>query len=261
AATTVTTPVPTVRAKGIVFHEQKQSHIPTVSSSKDKGKGKMIEPKVPIEKKDHMKMDEKLQAREREEFSKVKKERLLVELIEKRKKRFAALRAQEKRNKSPIKAQMRGQMEIKKVNDFIDMDSEAQKSSGKEAQESSSKRIAKSLEYDIFQKQKVDENVEPVINDTEELKKCMEIVLDDGDKVLIEATLISSRTLTIIDYKIHKEGKKNYFKIIRADDKFKKEKPVDDMDNLMFRTLKTMFEHHVEDTIWTYQQGLVKVKN
>nr|GEX36593.1 hypothetical protein [Tanacetum cinerariifolium] len=83
------------------------------------------------------------------------------------------------------------------------------------------------------------------------------------------------------------EGKKTYFKIIRADgnshvyqtfekmfksfnkeylevlwaivkDRFKKEKPVDDMDNILFRTLKTMFEHHVEDTIWKYQQGLAK---
>nr|GEY48175.1 hypothetical protein [Tanacetum cinerariifolium] len=149
---------------------------------------------------------------------------------------------------------------------------------------------AESLESDISNKQKVDENVELVIDDTKELKKYMEIVLDDGDEVLIEATLIFSRSPTIIDYKIHKEGKKNYFKIIRADgnsqvyhtfekmfknfnredvevlwaivkDGFKKEKLVDSMDNLMFRTLKTMFEHHVEDTIWTYQQGLAKVKN
>nr|GEV57261.1 hypothetical protein [Tanacetum cinerariifolium] len=44
-------------------------------------------------------------------------------------------------------------------------------------------------------------------------------------------------------------------------DRFKKEKPVDDIDNILFRTLKTMFEHHVEDTIWKYQQGLAKVKN
>nr|GEX68122.1 hypothetical protein [Tanacetum cinerariifolium] len=43
--------------------------------------------------------------------------------------------------------------------------------------------------------QEVDENVEPVIDDSEELKKCMEIVPDDGDE----------------------EGKKTYFKIIRAD--------------------------------------------
>nr|GEW90988.1 putative ribonuclease H-like domain-containing protein [Tanacetum cinerariifolium] len=66
----VTTAVPTPRAKGIVFYEQKQSQIPNVSSSKDKGKAKMIEPKVPLKKKDHMRIDEKyarkLQAEEQE---------------------------------------------------------------------------------------------------------------------------------------------------------------------------------------------------
>nr|GEU31753.1 hypothetical protein [Tanacetum cinerariifolium] len=206
-------------------------------------------------------------SKRKKEVSKVQKARLLVELIEKRKKHFVALRAQEKRNKTPPKAQMKGQIctylrnmggykhsylkgrsyyeikklfdrEMKKVNHFIAMDSEAQKSCGKESQES-------------------------VIDDTEELKKYMEIVPDDEDEVLIEATPISSRSPTIIDYKIYKEEKENYFMIIRDDakDKFKKEKPVEDMDNLLFRTLKTMFEHHVEGTIWTHQQGLAKVKN
>nr|GFA04122.1 hypothetical protein [Tanacetum cinerariifolium] len=141
------------------------------------------------------------------------------------------------------------------------MDSEAQKSSRKEAQKSSTKRTAESLESDVSKKQKVDENVEPDIDATEELKKCMKIVPDEEDEVLIKATPISSRSPTIINYKIHNEGKKNYFKIIRADvkDRFKKEKPVEDMDNLLLRTLKTMFEHHVKDTIWTYQQGLAKI--
>nr|GEW81777.1 hypothetical protein [Tanacetum cinerariifolium] len=62
------TTVPTLRAKGIVFHEQKQSQIPIVSSSKDKDKAKMIEPGVPIKKKDQMRIDEeyarKLEAEE-----------------------------------------------------------------------------------------------------------------------------------------------------------------------------------------------------
>nr|GEW56265.1 hypothetical protein [Tanacetum cinerariifolium] len=31
--------------------------------------------------------------------------------------------------------------------------------------------------------------------------------------------------------------------------RFKKKKPIDDIDNLLFQTLKTMFEHHVEDNI------------
>nr|GEV56704.1 hypothetical protein [Tanacetum cinerariifolium] len=282
AVTTVITVVPTPRAKGIVFHKQKQSKIPIVYSIKDKGKAKMIKPEVPIKKKDQMRIDEELQAREREEFSKVQKARVLVELIEKRKKHFAALRAQEKRNKPPTKTQMKIQMsiylkhlggykqshlkgmsfdeikklfdrEMRKVNDFIAIDSEAQ--------ESSTKRLAEHLESDISKKQKVDENVEPIIDDSKELKKYIEIVPDDGDGMLIKATPLSSRSSTIIDYKIHKKGKKTYFNIIIADvkDRFKKEKSIDDIDNLLFRSLKTMFEHHVEDNIWKYQQGLAKV--
>nr|GEZ28274.1 hypothetical protein [Tanacetum cinerariifolium] len=79
------------------------------------------------------------------------------------------------------------------------------------------KRTTEHLESDISNKQKVDKNVEPVIDDYEDLKKCIEIVPNDGDEVLIEATPISFRSPTIIAYKFHKEGKKNYFKIIRAD--------------------------------------------
>nr|GEU79101.1 hypothetical protein [Tanacetum cinerariifolium] len=58
AATIVTTAVLTPRAKGIVFHKQKQSQIPIISSSKDKGKVKMIEHEVPIKKKDQMRINE-----------------------------------------------------------------------------------------------------------------------------------------------------------------------------------------------------------
>ncbi|GJU26113.1 hypothetical protein Tco_1164734 [Tanacetum coccineum] len=47
---------------------------------------------------------ERLQAREQEELTDEEKARLFVELLEKRKKHFAALRAQEKRNKPPTKA-------------------------------------------------------------------------------------------------------------------------------------------------------------
>nr|GEW67174.1 uncharacterized mitochondrial protein AtMg00810-like [Tanacetum cinerariifolium] len=127
------------------------------------------------------------------------------------------------------------------------------------------------------------ENVEAEVadDDTVELKRCIEIVPEADDEVTIKATPISSKSPTIVDYKIYKERKKNYFKIIRADrnsqyyltfgkmfknfnredlevlrsivkERFKKTKPVDDMDNLLFQTLKTMFEHHVEDNIWKY---------
>nr|GEU67811.1 hypothetical protein [Tanacetum cinerariifolium] len=105
--------------------------------------------------------------------------------------------------------------------------------------------------------------------------------IPDDDDVTIKATPLSSKSPTIVDYKIYKEGRKSYFKIIKADGnsqnyltfrkmfknfnredlkvlwsivkaRFKKTKPVDDMDNLLFQTLKTMFEHQVEDNIWKY---------
>nr|GEU78621.1 RNA-directed DNA polymerase homolog [Tanacetum cinerariifolium] len=210
ATTTVTTVIATPRAKGIVFYEQKQSQIPTVSSLKDKDKAKIIEPEAPLKKKEQIRIDKeyarKLQAEEQE----------------------AARLSKAQQDKE-------GRIfdEIKEL-----------------------------FGREMRKKQKVDENVELVIDDSEELSKCIEIGPDDGHEVLTEATPISSRSPTIIDYKIQKEGKKTYFKIIRADvkDIFKKEKPVDGMDNILFRTLKTMFEHHVEDTIWKYQQGLAKIR-
>ncbi|GJS29535.1 hypothetical protein Tco_0490155 [Tanacetum coccineum] len=53
---------------------------------------------------------ERLQSKEREELTDEEKAKLFMELMEKRRKHFATLRAQEKRNKPPTKAQKRAQM-------------------------------------------------------------------------------------------------------------------------------------------------------
>ncbi|GKB63092.1 putative ribonuclease H-like domain-containing protein, partial [Tanacetum coccineum] len=107
---------------------------------------------------------ERLQEREQEELTNEEKVRLFIKLLEKRKKHFAALRAQEKRNKPPTKAQKKSTMltylknmagykqcqlknksfaEIQKlfdkamtrVNRFVDMDTELVKESSKKAEE------------------------------------------------------------------------------------------------------------------------------
>ncbi|GJX64299.1 retrovirus-related pol polyprotein from transposon TNT 1-94 [Tanacetum coccineum] len=130
-------------------------------------------------------------------------------------------------------------------------------------EESSSKRAGDELEQEPSKKQKVDDDKE-----TEELKQCMEIISDDGDDVTIEATPLSTKSLTIVDYKIYKEGKKSYFQIIRANGnsqmyltfgkmlknfdiqdlevlwsivkaRFKKTKPVNYMDIFLHLNLKT----------------------
>nr|GEV57955.1 PDR ABC-type transporter family protein [Tanacetum cinerariifolium] len=261
---------------------------------------------------------EQIQAQEREQLSIEETSKLLAELIKSRRKYFVAKRAEEIRNKPPTKAQQKSLMctymrnmegfkkkdfkgksfdDIKKmfdkvykrVNIFVDMNIENVEESLKKTQaevtKGSSKRAGQELKQERAKKQKLAEQEQAKVADDDiaELKRCLEIVSEDDDDVAIKATPLSSKSPTIVDYKIYREGKKSYFKIIRADgnlqncltfetmfknfnredlevlrsivkERFKKTKPVDDMKNLLFQTLKTMFEPHVEDIIWKYQQ-------
>ncbi|GJT96700.1 hypothetical protein Tco_1092218 [Tanacetum coccineum] len=221
-ATTATTTRP--KNKGVVVQEPSEFRVPQEikpSSSKDKGKGIMIEPEVPLKRKDQIALDEqiardiqakldaelleeqklarkqeeeanialieswentqammeadrllaeRLQSKEREELTDEEKAKLFMELMEKRRKHFAALRAQEKRNRPPTKAQKRTQMstylkhmggytykqlkgksfdeiqklfdkEMKRVNTFVAMGSEVQEN--KEKKEEGREETAK----------------------------------------------------------------------------------------------------------------------
>nr|GEV73498.1 hypothetical protein [Tanacetum cinerariifolium] len=70
------------------------------------------------------------------------------------------------------------------------------------AQRKQFKKSRDVLEQESAKKQKIDDDQEAA-----KLKRCLEIVLDDEDDVTIDATPLSSKSLTIIDYKIHKERK------------------------------------------------------
>ncbi|GJV62306.1 hypothetical protein Tco_1468406 [Tanacetum coccineum] len=216
AATTTTTTRP--KARGVVVQEPSEFRTPQESQPsmiKDKGKAIMIEPEVPLKRKDQVALDEdlarnlqaqleaelieeeriarkkeeeanialieswdntqammeadfelaqRLQTEEQGEITIEERSRLFVELMNKRKKHFAMLRAKEKRRKPPTKAQKRNQMstylkniggykhnqlkrksyeeiqklfdnEMRRVNTFIPMDSEEVKSK-KESKES-----------------------------------------------------------------------------------------------------------------------------
>nr|GEW24655.1 hypothetical protein [Tanacetum cinerariifolium] len=96
------------------------------------------------------------------------------------------------------------------------------------------------------------------VNESVELKRCLEIVPDDGNDVTIDATRLSSKYLTIVDYKIYKERRKIFFQIIRADGNSRMYLTFSKMlKNFDREDLETMFEHHVEDNMWMNQQGLV----
>ncbi|GJX61875.1 hypothetical protein Tco_0294775 [Tanacetum coccineum] len=168
-----------------------------------------------------------------------------------RRKHFAAKRAEEKRNRPPTKAQQRKiictylknmggkkpkdlknksfdsiqktfDKAFKRVNTFVDYRTELVEESSKKAeieleesskkaeaeiaQESSIKRAREELEQKSSKKQKVEKDKE-----SKELKQCLEIVPDNGDDLTIDATPLSIKAPTIVDYKIYQEGKKIFF--------------------------------------------------
>ncbi|GJZ35101.1 hypothetical protein Tco_0580918 [Tanacetum coccineum] len=86
------------------------------------------------------------------------------------------------------------------------MEESSKKAKAEIAKKSSSNRAGEALEQESSKKQKVEEDKE-----SKELKQCLEIIPDDGDDVTIDATPLSTKSPTIVDYKIYKEGKKSYF--------------------------------------------------
>nr|GEV60356.1 hypothetical protein [Tanacetum cinerariifolium] len=161
--------------------------------------------------------------------------------------------------------------------------------SEKELEEEASralKRKTKSSEQQAVKKQKFDEEVE-------ELKKHLQIVPNDEDDVYTEATPLALK-VPVVDYQIHTENNKPYYKVIRTDgihqlflsflnllsnfdredlemlwqivqEKFASSKPKNFSDDFLLTTLKAMFEKpDVEAHIWKNQRcihGLAKVKS
>ncbi|GJW84209.1 hypothetical protein Tco_0157354 [Tanacetum coccineum] len=94
---------------------------------------------------------------------------------------------------------------FKRVNTFEDFRTELVE--GKE------KRAGAEMVQESTKKQKVEDDKETV-----EIKKLMEIIPDE-EEVAIDAIPLVVKSPSIVDWKIHKEGRKSYYQIIRADGK------------------------------------------
>nr|GEV33037.1 hypothetical protein [Tanacetum cinerariifolium] len=148
-----------------------------------------------------------------------------------------------------------------------------------EKYQTAKKQKGNELEKENAEKQNLEEQQE-----AEELKRNLEIVPDDEDDVFVHVTPLSSKPLTIVDYKIYKKGNKEHFQIIRANrnyqmylafstmlknfdtedlevlwkivkDRFNKSQPKEVLDVFLWHTLKVMFEHFIEDSVWKLQKG------
>ncbi|GJY85283.1 hypothetical protein Tco_0499309 [Tanacetum coccineum] len=155
--------------------------------------------------------------------------------MEKRRKHFAAKRAEEKRSKPPTKAQKRKTMstylknmdgsklhqlkgksydEVEKlfdqsmarINNFVGMDSaeDAKKLKG------TSKRAGDELERKARKKQKMDDE------EIAKLQALIEITPDE-EEIPMNSIPLATKPPAIVDYGIYKEGRIRFYKITRAD--------------------------------------------
>nr|GEV25678.1 hypothetical protein [Tanacetum cinerariifolium] len=246
------------KARRIIFHDMEESTTRTTSLKsqvKDKGKVKLVEePKVLKSRKAQIVIDEKVARRIEAEWNADIKDNIdWNEVVEKVQSRQSdALRRYQALKRKPVSvAQAKKNMMIylKNMAGF------------------------KMEFFKGIKKQKLEEQ-----HEAEVFKSNLEIVPDDEDDVFMNVTPLSSKPLTIVDYKIYKEGKKEHFQIIRANgnhqmylafstmlknfnkeyldilwkivkDKFKESQPNEVLDVFLWHTLKVMFEHTVEDNV------------
>ncbi|GKA41849.1 hypothetical protein Tco_0734509 [Tanacetum coccineum] len=184
------------KAKGLVIHEEEQATTPTVSSqqpshakAQDKGKGIMIEEPVTMKKKDQISLDEELDFKQ--------------QVREEKKKRLPEKKLKEKKKLTLLYRIMYMGTELVEGNEV--------RAEGSETRvEGSSKREREELKQESSKKKILEED-----NETAELQRLIEVV-PDKEEVAIDAIALATKPPSIVDYKIHKEGKKNYYQIIRA---------------------------------------------
>nr|GEV59200.1 hypothetical protein [Tanacetum cinerariifolium] len=161
---------------------------------------------------------------QQEEFSNAKKATLFQQLLKKRRKHFATKRAEEKRNKTQAQKKkimcnflknMEGytlkKLKLKEFDEIQEMvDKEFRRVNTFEYFRSElvkvkEKRAGEELIQESTKKQKVEDYTE-----TTELKQLMKII-PDKEEVVIDAIPLAVKSLRIVDWKIHKEGKKSYY--------------------------------------------------
>nr|GEV59115.1 hypothetical protein [Tanacetum cinerariifolium] len=180
---------PKTKAKWIVFREPEVSTRTTTTISK---------PKSQVKDKDYQ-LTERLQVEEQHALNDEEKAKLFMQLLEKRRKFFAKMLDRA----------------FKRINTFvgykIELVEESFKKTEEKVTEGSSKRARAELEQKSSKKQKIDGD-----KDTTELQQSVKIIPDE-EGIAIDAITLAVKPPSIVDWKIHKEGMKTYYQIIRAD--------------------------------------------
>ncbi|GJX54425.1 putative ribonuclease H-like domain-containing protein [Tanacetum coccineum] len=162
---------------------------------------------------------QRLQAEEQEELTIEERAKLFQQLLEKRRKHFAAKRAEEKRNRPPTKAQQRS---------ITYMDTELVKGSK-------------------AKKQKVNEDKE-----IDELQSLMKVIPDE-EEVAVDVIPLATKPPSIMLRSFDREDLETLWKLVKA--KHGYTRPEEGYERVLWGDLKIMFGHHVEDLVWRNLQG------
>ncbi|GJY01591.1 hypothetical protein Tco_0359743 [Tanacetum coccineum] len=153
---------------------------------------------------------QRLQAEEQGEITIEKRSKLFVELINRRKKHFTKLRAKEIRRNPPTKSQKRNQMSTYLKNMAGYKHSQLKRKSYDQIQKLFDKEMKRVNTF-------VDMNSEVVKGNIRGGRDERHIKIVKDDEVAIDAIPLATKPLVIVEYKIDKDGRTGYFKLIRAD--------------------------------------------
>nr|GEV76808.1 hypothetical protein [Tanacetum cinerariifolium] len=228
-------------------------------------------------------LTQRLQVEEREKYSKDDRTKMLVNLINQRKKFYAHYTLKQLKKLSFEQIKEIFEATIRRIQDFVLMEREGDKEVSKFTGARGSKRDLKELNQGSSKKQKTDEasgsvQEQPVEEETElsqeDLQQLMIINPEQGMNV--EALQVK---YPIINWEIYTEDSKKYWKIIRVrnhtkayqffDDMmkvfdrddliqlwslvkegFSSTEPNDDKDRVLWVELKRLFEPDADDELW-----------
>ncbi|GJR80529.1 hypothetical protein Tco_0151314 [Tanacetum coccineum] len=226
----------------------------------------------------------RLQAQERERYSEADKARLLVELINERKRKFAQQRAEQRRNKPMTQAQQRTYMcnyiknmgshtlqqlkklsfdevkelfetTMKRVNTFTPMESDD--TVPKVVAGSSKIDAEQELNQESSKRQKIGEGSKPAEESKDELsqeqlQQLMIIVPEEGMNVEALQT-----KYPIIDWEVYTEDSRmddlvKLWSLVH--ERFNSTEPTEDIEEELWVELKKLFEPDDDDTLWKLQR-------
>nr|GEU57554.1 hypothetical protein [Tanacetum cinerariifolium] len=240
AATITDAPTAARRRKRVVIRDPEETAtlstiIHSEPKSKDKGKGNMVEEPKPLKKQAQIEQDEAYAKELEAELNKnINWDDVVEQVQEKGKQDNAVFRYQALKRKPQTEAQAKKNIMVYlknmvgfKMDYFKGMSYDAirpifkkyfnsnvaflekSKEQLEEEESRALKRTIESSEEKAAKKQKLDEEVE-------ELKKHLQIVPNDDDDVYTEATPLALK-VPVVDYEIHTENNKPYYKIVRPD--------------------------------------------